>query len=101
MSFLSSYDKIELTQRLRQSRVNLTGDYMTESQRDYLADLANRKGIRIEGAADFSVAQASAKIEELKAMPDYDYPEITDEQAEKIDRKIEGIRSDLKSWGFE
>ena len=74
---------------------------MTESQRDYLADLANRKGIRIEGAADFSVAQASAKIEELKAMPDYDYPEITDEQVEKIDRKIEGIRSDLKSWGFE
>ena len=74
---------------------------MTESQRDYLADLANRKGIRIEGAADFSVAQASAKIEELKARPDYDYPEITDEQAEKIDRKIEGIRSDLKSWGFE
>ena len=74
---------------------------MTESQRDYLADLANRKCIRIEGAADFSVAQASAKIEELKAMPDYDYPEITDEQAEKIYLKIECIRSDLKSWGFE
>lgn len=74
---------------------------MTESQRDYLADLANRKGIRIEGAADFSVAQASAKIEELKAMPDYEYPEITESQERKIDSQIEAIRSDMKLWGFE
>ena len=72
---------------------------MTESQRDYLADLANRKGI--EGAADFSVAQASAKIEELKAMPDYDYPEITESQERKIDSQIEAIRNDMKLWGFE
>lgn len=73
---------------------------MTESQRDYLADLANRKGIRIEGAADFSVAQASAKIEELKAMPDYDYPEITDEQVEKIETMTKNILKRIDSWNL-
>lgn len=73
---------------------------MTESQRDYLADLANRKGIRIEGAADFSVAQASAKIEELKAMPDYDYQEITDEQVEKIETMTKNILKRIDSWNL-
>ena len=73
---------------------------MTESQRDYLADLANRKGIRIEGAADFSVAQASAKIEELKAMPDYEYPEITDEQVEKIETMTKNILKRIDSWNL-
>ena len=73
---------------------------MTESQSDYLADLANRKGIRIEGAADFSVAQASAKIEELKAMPDYEYPEITDEQVEKIETMTKNILKRIDSWNL-
>lgn len=73
---------------------------MTEAQRNYLADLANRKGVRLEDTDDKSVAWASAKIEELKEMPDYQFQEISDKQVERIDKLVTKTITELHKWTF-
>lgn len=72
--------------------------YMTEAQRDYLADLAGKKGVRLDGVGNVSAAWASKKIEELKAMPDSDFSELTQEDTEKLNDSISSIRSEVLSW---
>ena len=73
---------------------------MTEPQRDYLADLANKKGIILENTDEMSVAQASAKIDELKAMPDATFDEINQDELAEIDRQAKGILAEMNLWGF-
>lgn len=74
---------------------------MTKNQRDYLADLAGQKGVRLSDTDNWSVAKASEEIEQLKAMPDA----VFDEPTEKIDTAIagmvEGTLNELGRWGFE
>lgn len=74
---------------------------MTGNTRDYLADLANQKGVKLPGEQERDQAWASAKIDELKAMPDANYREITDAEAEKIDAGIEKAIRGIRSWTFE
>ena len=73
---------------------------MTEPQRDYLADLANQKGVRIENTDEMSVAQASAKIEELKAMPDATFNDVSEKQLKEIERQTNNIIANMNLWGF-
>ena len=73
---------------------------MTEPQRDYLADLANKKGVRIENTDEMSVAQASAKIDELKAMPDAVFDEVTEKQLAEVERRTGNILANMNLWGF-
>lgn len=73
---------------------------MTEAQRNYLADLAGRKGVRLEDTDDKSVAWASAKIEELKAMPDAVFDEVSEDDSAKIDKLTEGVLTELHKWNF-
>lgn len=73
---------------------------MTESQRDYLADLAGKKGVQLSETDGLSVSQASVKIEELKALPDVNFPEISDGQIAEIDKRVRGVLSELRNWGF-
>ena len=73
---------------------------MTENQRDYLADLAGRKGVRLFDTDNWSVAHASEEIENLKAMPDAKFNEITPEQIAEIDRRTERTLTELHKWGF-
>lgn len=73
---------------------------MTENQRDYLADLAGQKGIRLFDTDNWSVAKASQEIENLKAMPDATFDEVTDEQEAKIARLTDNVLTELHKWGF-
>ena len=73
---------------------------MTEPQRDYLADLANKKGVRIENTDEMSVAAASAKIDELKAMPDAVFDEVTEKQLAEVERRTGSILANMNLWRF-
>lgn len=73
---------------------------MTENQRDYLADLAGQKGTRLFDTDDWSVSRASSEIDRLKAMPDAQFTEVTEEQSMKIDELTNGVLTELWKWGF-
>ena len=73
---------------------------MTENQRDYLADLAGRKGVRLFDTDNWSVARASEEIERLKAMPDAQFDEITPAQEREIARLIQHVLDEMNKWGF-
>ena len=73
---------------------------MTEAQRAYLADLSIRKGVDLTDTGDKPVAWASEKIEELKAMPDAQLGELTQEDVKKVDKLIEKIKKELHKWTF-
>lgn len=73
---------------------------MTENQRNYLADLAGQKGIRLSDTDNWPVAKASEEIERLKAMPDATFDDITEEEQKKIDQGIQNSLNALWSWGF-
>lgn len=74
---------------------------MTENQRDYLADLAGQKGIRLSDTDNWSVAKASEEIEQLKAMPDATFNDPTAEEDQKIDGMVANALKELNRWGFE
>jgi len=73
---------------------------MTEVQRNYLADLAARKGVRVRDTDSMSVAVASAKITELEAMPDAEFREISPEDDAYIQKIVENTREELRQWDF-
>lgn len=73
---------------------------MTENQRDYLADLAGQKGVRLSDTDDWSVAKASKEIETLKAMPDANFNEITPKQEKEIERRVQRTLNELHKWGL-
>lgn len=73
---------------------------MTENQRDYLADLAGQKGVRLFDTDNWSVAKASETIEELKAMPDATFDETTEKEAQKIDSLTSAVLVEMNKWGF-
>jgi len=74
---------------------------MTEGQRDYLADLAGRKGIRLENTDNKSVAWTSEKIEELKQLPDTKFDESTQELDLDINKRIESVKNEVSKWTFQ
>lgn len=71
---------------------------MTGNTRDYLADLANRKGVKLPGEQDRDQPWASRTIEELKALSDANFEEITPEQIAKIDEGIESVVKEIRRW---
>ena len=73
---------------------------MTENQRNYLADLAGQKGVRLFDTDNWSVARASEEIEKLKELPDVEYPELTEGQVAEIDKLTENTLIELNKWGF-
>lgn len=73
---------------------------MTENQRNYLADLAGQKGIRLSDTDNWSVAKASEEIERLKEMPDATFDDITEEEAREIDNLVDNALTELSKWGF-
>ncbi len=93
----NNYGTLPVNRRLEQ----LIGAYMTKNQRDYLADLAGRKGVQLHDTDNWSVSRASEEIEKLKAMPDAVFDEITPAQKKKIDRMAKDTLAELHKWGFE
>lgn len=73
---------------------------MTENQRDYLADLAGKKGTRLFDTDNWSVAHASEEIERLKELPDATFDDVTEANEIEIDRRINGSLVELSKWGF-
>lgn len=73
---------------------------MTEAQRNYLADLAARKSVILENTDEVSASWASAKIEELKAMPDASFEPISDANQKKIERLTNRTLEELGLWTF-
>lgn len=74
---------------------------MTEAQRNYLADLAARKNIRLEHTDGMSVSAASAKIEELESLPDAEYGEMSEEEHQKLDELSKQTTEELEKWTFQ
>lgn len=74
---------------------------MTGRTRDYLADLANRKGVKLPGEQEREQAWASAKIDELNKLDDKDYSELAPEQSLRILNRIDKIVSGMNAWTFE
>lgn len=73
---------------------------MTENQRNYLADLAGQKGVRLKDTDNWSVAKASEEIEILKGLPDANFDSITDTEVKEINRLTENALVELNKWGF-
>lgn len=73
---------------------------MTENQRNYLADLAGRKGVRLFDTDNWSVSKASEEIERLKEIPDANFKEITQAQINSIERLTKQTLNNLHKWGF-
>jgi len=73
---------------------------MTETQRNYLADLAARKGVKLKDTDNLSVSAASAKIEELKALPDAEFREIAEDEIAHIQKIVNKAREELRQWTF-
>lgn len=71
---------------------------MTEAQRDYLADLAGKKGVQLDGVENVSAAWASNKIEELKALPDVVFAEPTVKDDLKLADMIATINDGVSQW---
>lgn len=86
---------------MRNKAVRLTnGAIMTENQRDYLADLAGQKGVRLHDTDNWSVSKASGEIERLKAMPDAVFDEVTEDEAKKIDNLIGNVAKEVGRWNL-
>lgn len=73
---------------------------MTENQRNYLADLAGQKGVRLSNTDNWSVAEASDEIERLKEMPDASFDEVTESEAKEINILTGNVLTELKRWNF-
>ncbi len=73
---------------------------MTENQRNYLADLAGQKGVRLSDTDNWSVAKASEEIERLKTMPDAVFDGLNEDQIKKIDSLTVSAITELNKWGF-
>lgn len=74
---------------------------MTEGQRDYLADLALRKGVVLEDTDNKSVAWASKEIDELKAMDDAEFSEPTSEFSKQLNKAVAEIIKGIQAWTFQ
>lgn len=74
---------------------------MTEAQRDYIADLAARKGVRLADMDNRSASWASAKIEELKAMPDKAFDTVTAALENKLVAKTNAVINEVSKWNFQ
>lgn len=75
--------------------------FMTEGQRDYLADLAGRKGERLRDTSNVSVAWASAEIERLKSLPDTSFANATPQIEVNIEREITKNITEVSKWTFQ
>ena len=73
---------------------------MTENQRNYLADLAGQKGIRLSDTDNWSVAHASEEIERLKEMPDATFDELSESEEAEINSRTQNALDNLWRWGF-
>lgn len=80
--------------------VKLIGANMTKNQRNYLADLAGQKGIRLSDTGDWSVSKASEEIERLKELPDVVFPEPSDSEKEKIAKLIDNVAKEVGRWNL-
>lgn len=73
---------------------------MTGRTRDYLADLANRKGVALPGFQNSEQAAASAKIDELKALPDANFNQLSNEARAEISGRLTRIIGEINKWTF-
>lgn len=74
---------------------------MTENQRDYLADLAGKKGIRLSDTDNWSVTKASEEIEAMKELPDVIFDEASESEVERIDNLTNFVLKELALWTFQ
>lgn len=75
---------------------------MTGRTRDYLADLANKKGVTLPvGFENSSQAKASDMIEELKALPDAKFRGLSNSDRTETRASIERTIKEMNKWTFE
>ena len=74
---------------------------MTGNTRDYLADLANKKGVKLPGMQEASQAEASALIDELKTKPDQTFRALDKADLAEVKAMIANVNKELAKWTFE
>ena len=74
---------------------------MTGKTRDYLADLANKKGVSLPNEQERDQAWASAKIDELNQLPDASFNDFTPAQAEAIQKRTNKVLEEMSKWTFQ
>lgn len=74
---------------------------MTENQRDYLADLAGKKGTRLFDTDNWSVTRASEEIEAMKDLPDAIFDEAAESEVKQIDKLTNNVLEELALWTFQ
>ncbi len=78
---------------------------MTGRTRDYLADLANRKGVSLPNEQERDQAWASRKIDELNALPDATFTVYSKEQEQELNqfvqKQIDKVLRSMKAWTFQ
>ena len=71
---------------------------MTNNTRDYLADLALKKGVNLGRVESYPQEYASKKIDELKRLPDASFAPLTAEDETRLLRKINEINKEIGKW---
>lgn len=94
------YNEINIRRDAGGDGGNLKESDMTENQRDYLADLAIKKGMRLEDTDDKSPAWASKTIEELKAMPDISFSDFSETNKKAVSRIVGQAKQEIQKWGW-
>ena len=78
---------------------------MTGRTRDYLADLANRKGVSLPNEQERDQYWASHKIDELNALPDATFTVYSEEQKRALDKfvqkQIDKVLRGMEAWTFQ
>lgn len=78
---------------------------MTGRTRDYLADLANRKGVLLPNEQERDQAWASRKIDELNALPDATFTVYSEEQKQALDKfvqkQVNKVLESMRAWSFQ
>lgn len=71
---------------------------MTGRTRDYLADLALKKGVELAGWQDVTQSAASKKIDELAKLPDANFSQVGIKDQEAFFKRIDKTITELMKW---
>lgn len=71
---------------------------MTGNTRNYLADLALKKGVSVGDFENATQAAASKKIDELQRLPDASFAPVSIKEQERVIKKIDKVIAEIMKW---
>ena len=71
---------------------------ITARTRDYLADLALKKGVALRDPEEVTQTQAGDKIDELKNLPDANFSQVSATEQRRFFKRLDAITKELSRW---